>query len=95
MSLERLDTLAPSMHAEAYHIDDQALVQEMRDVTAEQVALDWSHDESSREQYKFHFVSSYLYCFVVAEKVDELKYDRIMEQVCMSMALFSDDSGFE
>ena len=67
----------------------------MTDVSAEQVALDWSYDQRSREQCQFHSVSSYLYCFVVAEKVDELKCDRIMEQVCMSMALFSDNYGFE
>lgn len=93
--LENLYMLAPLMYSETYKTRDESLIQEMIDVTDEQVAEDWSHDEKSREKYKFHFVSSYLYCFVVAGKFDDFKYDQIMEYVCGKMDLFTDDYGIE
>lgn len=30
--------------------------------------------------FKFHFVASYRFCFFVAGKIDEFKYDRSMDQ---------------
>jgi hypothetical protein len=57
----------------------------------EQVERDWSYDENSKRQYKYHFVSSYLFGFVVAGKITEMKYDRIMEQVCNKLDLFTKD----
>lgn len=93
--LENLYMLAPLMYSEAYKTRNESLIQKMIDATTDQVAEDWSHDEKSREQYKFHFVSSYLYCFVVAGKFDDFEYDQIMEYVCCNMDLFTDDYGIE
>lgn len=42
-----------------------------------------------------HYVSSYLFCFVIAGKIEESKYDEIMEYVTSKMDLFTDDYGLE
>lgn len=89
--LQNLYMLAPILYSEKQNTKNEALIKEMIEANDQQVAADWSLDENSKNQYKFHFVSSYLYCYVVAEKIDEMKYDRIMEYVCSEMDLFSDD----
>ena len=93
--LQNLYMLAPIIYSERQKTNDRALLQEMIDASDEQVKTDWSYDEKSKDQYKFHFVSSYLFCFVVAGKIDEFKYDRIMEYVNSEMSLFADDYGVE
>lgn len=89
--LQNLYMLAPILYSEKQNTKNEALIQEMIEATDQQVAADWSLDENSKNQYKFHYVSSYLYCYVVAGKIDEMKYDRIMEYVCSEMELFTDD----
>ncbi len=93
--LQNLYMLAPLLYAKENNMNDDSLLQEMIEATEAQVAEDCSHDEKSIEQYKFHYVSSYLFCYVVADKVEEMKYDRIMEYVCSKMDLFTDDYGDE
>lgn len=87
--------LAPILYAEKYNMRNESLFKEMVDETEAQVSADCSHDQKSKEQYKFHYVSSYLYCFVVAGKLEEMQYDRVMEYVCEKMDLFTDDYGDE
>ncbi len=91
--LQNLYMLAPILYSEKFNSRNEELIQEMIDANDEQVARDWSSDEKSKDQYKFHYVSSYLYCFVVAGKIDESKYDQIMEYVCGEMDLFTDGYG--
>ncbi len=93
--LQNLYKLAPILYSEQHNSRNEELLQEMIGANDHQVEKDWSYDEKSKDQYKFHFVSSYLYCFVVAEKFDEFKYDRIMEYVCSKMDLFTADYGSE
>jgi hypothetical protein len=93
--LSNIYMLAPLLYAEKHHMKNQALLKGMIDEVEAQVAADYAHDEKSREQYKFHYVSSYLFCFVVAEKLEEMQYDRVMEYVCERMDLFTDDYGHE
>jgi hypothetical protein len=89
--LQNLYMLAPILYSEENNTNNETLIQEMIEANDQQVATDWSLDENSKNQYKFHYVSSYLYCYVVAGKIDEMKYDRIMEHVCGEMELFTDD----
>ena len=89
--LQNLYMLAPILYSEKQNTKNEVLIQEMIEANDQQVAADWSLDENSKNQYKFHYVSSYLYCYVVAGKIDEMKYDRIMEYVCGEMDLFTDD----
>lgn len=91
--LQNLYILAPIIYSERQNTNNKSLIQEMIDANDRQVKEDWSHDGNSKNQYKFHFVSSYLYCFVVAGKVDEFKYDEIMEYVNGQMNLFEDGYG--
>lgn len=80
--------LAPVIYSKNQHMNNDSLFQEMCDANEAQVKYEMSVDEESVEQYKFHYVSSYLYCFVVAGKIDEMKYDRIMDYICSEVDLF-------
>lgn len=88
---QNLYKLAPIVYSNRQNTNDEALINEMIEVNEEQVAEDWSHDENSKRQYKFHYVSSYLFGFVVAGKITEFQYDDIMEQVCQELDLFTED----
>lgn len=89
--LQNLYMLAPLLYAQKNNMHNDALLKEMIEEAENQVAEDCSHDEASVERYKFHYVSSYLFCYVVAGKIDEMEYDRIMDYVCSNMDLFSED----
>jgi len=93
--LENLYMLAPILYSEEMHTNDEVMFQEMSEVNERNVQRDWSVDPASKYQYKFHYVSSYLYCFVVRGKMDEKKYDRIMEYVTSRMDLFTDAYDIE
>jgi hypothetical protein len=91
--LQNIYMLAPIIYSERQKTNNELLLQEMIEENERQVKEDWSHDEKSKDQYKFHFVSSYLYCFVVSGKIDEFKYDEIMEYVNSKMELFEEGYG--
>ena len=93
MPEQDLYKIAPVIFFEKHNLEDESLFNEMCDANEAQVLEDWSHDEKSKKQFKFHYVSSYLYCYVVASKIDEFKYDKIMEYVTGKMELFTDDYG--
>ncbi len=61
----------------------------MCDVNDQQIEQDCSFDPDSIKRYKFNYVSSYLYCYVIAGKIDEFKYDSVMDYVTSHMDLFS------
>ena len=70
---QNLYMIAPLIYSKRNNIKNDALVQEMLDQNDEQVQRDWACDERSKDQYKFHYVASYLFCFVVAGKIGEAK----------------------
>lgn len=88
--LHNLYMLAPLIYSEREKTNNEQMIKEMIDANDEQVKRDWSFDEESKNQYKFHFVSSYLFCFVVAGKIEERRYDEIMDFVNRKMDLFTD-----
>ncbi|MCU7812574.1 MAG: hypothetical protein KZQ77_15305 [Candidatus Thiodiazotropha sp. (ex Notomyrtea botanica)] len=90
---ENMYMLAPIFYSQANHMNNEQLLNEMSEANEEQYKEDCSHDENSKYQYKFHYVSSYLYCYVVAGKIDEMKYDRIMDYVNHELDLF--EQGYE
>lgn len=90
---ENIYKLAPIFYSQINHMNNEQLLHKMAEVNEEQYKEDCSHDESSKNQYKYHYVSSYLYCYVVAGKMDESKYDRIMEYVNHELDLF--EEGYE
>lgn len=92
---QNLYMIAPLIYSKRHNMNNDALVQEMVDENEEQVQGDWVCDERSKDQYKFHYVSSYLFCFVIAGKIEESKYDEIMEYVTSKMDLFTDGYGLE
>ena len=83
--------MAPILYSEEFSALSDELLQAMADANEQQVQRDWEIDKQSRRQYKFHYVSSYLFCFVVAGRIDEFEYDQIMEYVCHEMDLFTND----
>ena len=88
ISKENMYKLAPLFFSERQNIKRDSLLQEMIDANEQQVQTDCSFDPNSIKSYKFHYVSSYLFCFVVAGKIDEFKYDEIMEYVNSKIDLF-------
>ena len=88
---QNLYRLAHLVYSERNHTKNDRMLQEMARETERQVQQDCKYDEHSIEQYKYHFVSSYLFGYVVAGKMDELKYDKVMEHVTGNMELFTDD----
>lgn len=92
---QNLYKLAPLIYSKMHHMNNDALLQEMTEANEEQVTYECSVDDKSKFQYKFHYVSSYLYCFVVAGKIDEMKYDKIMDFVNSEMDLFTETYGLE
>lgn len=89
--VQNMYMLAPVIYSKRNKTNNESLIQEMIEVNDEQVKSEWAIDEKSKYQYRFHYVSSYLYCFVVADKIDEYKYDEIMEYVTRRMDLFEED----
>ena len=93
--LQNLYMLAPIIYSERQKTTNELLIQEMIEANDKQVTSEWALEEESKDQYKFHFVSSYLFCYVVAGKIDEFKYDRVMEYVNSQIDLFTEDYGIE
>ena len=87
--------LAANFYSEERHMNNDQLFKEMVDRNDQQFQHDCSCDPKSKYQYKFHYVASYLSCYVVAGKIEEMKYDRIMEYVCDRIDLFTDDYEYD
>lgn len=93
--LENMYMLAPIIYSERKNTNNESMLKEMSEEIEDMVQADWACDPKSKAQYKFHFVSSYLYGFVVAGKVPELKYDEIMGFVCEQLDLFNENFSLE
>jgi len=87
---ENLYKLAPLFYSEKQKTHNESLIQEMCDLNDQQIEHDCSCDPDSIKRYKFNYVSSYLYCYVVAGKIDDFKYDNVMDYISSNMDLFSD-----
>lgn len=88
--VDKLDSykIAPILYCSIRELDDNVLFETMCEVNEQQVQTDCALDPSAIQNYKFNFVSSYLYCFVVHEQIDEFTYDDIMEYINDNMELF-------
>ncbi|WP_346839377.1 hypothetical protein [Microbulbifer sp. SAOS-129_SWC] len=87
---ENMYMLAPIFYSQVNNMNNEQLLQEMSEVIDEQFKEDCSHDEKSKFQYKYHYVSSYLSCYVVSGKIDEMKFDIIMDHVNDKLDLFEE-----
>ena len=87
---ENLYQLASLFYSKRNHMNDSSLFEAMNHEIDEQVKSDRLYNPNSKLHYKFHFVSSYLICFVIAGKIDELTYDQIMDFVNQEMDLFEE-----
>ncbi|MDP6969847.1 MAG: hypothetical protein QGG88_12140 [Gammaproteobacteria bacterium] len=90
---QNLYVLAPLVYSEMNNTNNESLLNQMSEENDYQVKDDWSYNPKSKDQYKFHFISSYLFGYVVFDKIDEFKYDRIMNYVTQEMDLFTSDYG--
>jgi len=90
---ENMYMLAPLFYSQVNNMNNEQLLREMSEENEEQFKEDCSHDENSKSQYKFHYVSSFLNCYVVAGKIDEMKFDRIMNYINENLNLF--EEGYE
>jgi hypothetical protein len=87
---ENMFVLAPIFYSQVNNMNNEQLLREMSEANDEQFKEDCSHDENSKFHYKFHYVSSFLNCYVVAGKIDEMKFDRIMNYVNENLNLFEE-----
>ncbi len=87
---ENMYQLASLFYSKRNHMNNDSLFEVMNHEIDEQVKSDWSFDPNSKLHYKFHFVSSYLICFVIAGKIDEFTYDQIMDFVNQKLDLFEE-----
>ncbi|MCK6263963.1 hypothetical protein KP803_11845 [Vibrio sp. ZSDE26] len=90
ISKENMYQLASVLYAKRNQMSNDALFEMMNNEIDEQVETDWSFDSNSKKQYRFHFVSSYLLCYVIAGKIDEFFYDEVMDYVNENLGLFED-----
>ena len=76
-------------------ISDDALVREV----AEQIEADIKYsrevDPDSRLNFRFGFVSSYLYGHATAGVIDEIYADKILDYISRNMDLFHPDYHYE
>ena len=63
--------LATIFYFNRQNMNNDSLIKAMNDATDQMMKEAWSYDELSKNQYKFHFVSAYLFCFVVAGKINK------------------------
>lgn len=82
--------LAPEIFANKHQELNGTSLQDMRAANEEQIKQDCLTDSTAIEHYRFNFVSSYLYCFVLSKMIDRFKYDEVMEYVNDHMDLFAD-----
>ena len=92
---ENMYILAPLFYSQENNMNNEQLLEEMCVEIDELFKHDCKCDKNSKFQYKFHYVSSNLHCYVVAEKIDEMKCDRIMEYVNDHINLFEDGYKYE
>lgn len=72
-------------------IINNSLISEIKKDIEMRVMQDWEVDIRSKNHYKFHFVSSYIFSHVTAGFFDEFMGDKIMEYVNDNMSLFLDE----
>ncbi|MEM7193459.1 MAG: hypothetical protein AAF402_00825 [Pseudomonadota bacterium] len=87
---ENMYMLAPIFYSQINHMNHEQLLNEMSEANEEAFKEDCSHNGDSKFQYKYHYVASFLFCYVVAGKIDEMKYDRIMEHINQKLDLFEE-----
>ena len=87
---ENLYKLAPLFYSEKQNTKNESLFQEMCDVNDQKIEQDGFFDTDLIKRYKFNYVFSYLNCYVVAGKMDDLKYNSVLDYVTSNMDLFSD-----
>ncbi len=82
--------LAPRMYAIRYNVRSDLMFKRMLHEVDEQVKIEWYSDAESKQQFRFHFVSSYLLCFLVDGKVTRKEYDQVMNYINKELDLFEE-----
>jgi len=85
---EALYLVAPLFAAKNCEIEDEEIIDEMCEHTQENAEQDFSIDEDSTGEFKFHFVIAYIHSHVPVGLVSEMEADRIMEYVNDHWKLF-------
>ncbi|MDV5061854.1 hypothetical protein [Vibrio diabolicus] len=82
--------LAPRLYVNRYNVRSDLMLKRILDEVDEQIKTEWYSDPSSKQQFKFHFVSAYLLCFLVDGKVTSKEYDQVMNYLNKEMDLFEE-----
>lgn len=76
-------------------ISDSETIEDIKEYIQSLVDQDCRVDSNSKRQYKFHFVSSYIYGHVPTGLIDDIPADRVMEYVNDNTNLFIGDPDSE
>ncbi|MCY9879267.1 hypothetical protein OTK59_22240 [Vibrio natriegens] len=82
--------LAPRMYVNRYNVPSDLMLKRILDEVDEQIKTEWYSDPSAKQQFKFHFVSAYLLCFLVDGKLTSKEYDQVMNYLNEEMELFEE-----
>lgn len=86
--LECLYKYSAEYVSRARSITDKAVVEEMLQAMERDVQYNWGVDPDSKLNYKFTFVSSYLYAHVTAGIIGEREIEKVMDYLNENMELF-------
>jgi hypothetical protein len=80
-----------ALAAENRNIVNASLLDEMNEFVRSMVEHDYSVDDQSRDCFKFHFVSGYIYAHVAAELVTVRDCEKALQYVTEKWDLFDAD----
>lgn len=80
---------AISHAVEAMGLEDLDSIEEIEEYIGELIDQDWSCDPESKNRYKFHYASTYIFSHVPPGFLEEMEADQIMEYVNDEIDLFT------
>lgn len=88
IDIHYLYRITPDLVIKERKVTNSDTIAEIKEYIEDAVKSDWELDGRSKNNYKFHFVWSYIYSHDPADMVDEMDADRVMEYVNENMRLF-------
>lgn len=74
---------------ESMNLTDLDTIEDIEEYVAGLIDQDWSCDPDSKNSYRFHYASTYIFSHVPAGYLDEMQGDRVMDYVNEKIDLFS------
>jgi len=88
IEIQFLYRYTPQMVADKRGITDTKTIDHIHKEVEKDIKQQWSLDDRFVGDYKFYFVSSYIFCHVLAELIEDIPSDRVMDYVNKNIDLF-------